>query len=441
MKYHLISRVGRDQSGAIAITTAVMLTMLLGFTALAIDIGHLVLTKNELQNSADAGALASAKVLYNSTGTAIQDSVVYDSDGITIIGNQGANEIAYKVATANKSDGSPAEVNWSGGNTGDVLRGHWSFTTKTFTPNASTTVLDLENRTAADLDTDTDFINAVQVTARRQSTPIISFFAGIFGYSGFQQSATSVAWVGFAGRFFPGEFDLPIAICEELLGQPFKCGVAVMYEQDETAMWTNMSQPETSQDSCNSADSNEVKALIGTGNLTELNLGVDMGVNNGVIDIAVSKLIERWINENGTDKFWRVRLPVVSCIDNDTGAKENSCAELTGGVVVEIIWMTDKENIQAYKEVPFVYYNIDQDGNKTDPVFEYPKTGMETNDDNIARWNAFATAMGLVDSDGNPLPLKKDNFYFKASCEPMETSGGPGGENFGILAKYPVLVD
>lgn len=35
----------------------------------------------------------------------------------------------------------------------------------------------------------------------------------------------------------------------------------------------------------------------------------------------------------------------------------------------------------------------------------------------------------------------KDNFYFKASCDPMEPSGGPGGENFGMLARFPVLVN
>ena len=175
-----------NESGAIAVTTAIMLTMLMGFTALAIDVGHLVVAINELQNAADAGALAGAKVLYNSTGTVIQDTIVYDSDGITVLGSDGANGIAYRAATANQSDNSTVEVNWNGGKTGDVLRGHWSFATRTFTPNASTVVLDLENRSAADLDTDTNFINAVQVTTRRQTTPIVSFFAKIFGYSGFQ---------------------------------------------------------------------------------------------------------------------------------------------------------------------------------------------------------------------------------------------------------------
>ena len=176
-----------------------------------------------------------------------------------------------------------------------------------------------------------------------------------------------------------------------------------MYEQDETALWTNMSQPDTTSDACNSADSSEIKPLISTGNVTDLYLGVDMGVNNGLIDVAVSKLIERWEDENGTDHVWRVKLPVVSCIDNDTEAEENTCAELTGGVEVDLIWMTDKENKQAYELVPFVYYAADEDGNKTsEKVFEYPQTGNETDADHEARWNAFATAMGLVDAENAP---------------------------------------
>ena len=39
---------------------ALTITMLVGFVALAVDIGYLMATKNELQNVADAAALAAA---------------------------------------------------------------------------------------------------------------------------------------------------------------------------------------------------------------------------------------------------------------------------------------------------------------------------------------------------------------------------------------------
>ncbi|NSW85146.1 MAG: pilus assembly protein TadE [Syntrophobacteraceae bacterium] len=49
---------GSNESGAVVIVLALMLTMMLGFAGLAIDTGNLMLVRNELQNAADAAALA-----------------------------------------------------------------------------------------------------------------------------------------------------------------------------------------------------------------------------------------------------------------------------------------------------------------------------------------------------------------------------------------------
>jgi hypothetical protein len=54
----------RDQSGSVIVIVAILLTVLLGFAALAVDIGRLMVAKNELQNAADAAALAGASHLY-----------------------------------------------------------------------------------------------------------------------------------------------------------------------------------------------------------------------------------------------------------------------------------------------------------------------------------------------------------------------------------------
>lgn len=58
----------RKQSGAVAIITALALVVLVGFAGLALDGGHLYLTKTELQNAADACALAAS---YELTGSPI----------------------------------------------------------------------------------------------------------------------------------------------------------------------------------------------------------------------------------------------------------------------------------------------------------------------------------------------------------------------------------
>ena len=52
-----------DQSGFSAVFGAIVIVVLIGFTALALDIGHLFVVKSELQKAAEAGALAGARAL------------------------------------------------------------------------------------------------------------------------------------------------------------------------------------------------------------------------------------------------------------------------------------------------------------------------------------------------------------------------------------------
>lgn len=58
------------QRGAVAIITALSLAVLIGFAGLALDGGHLYVTKTELQNAADACALSAS---YELTGSSIEE--------------------------------------------------------------------------------------------------------------------------------------------------------------------------------------------------------------------------------------------------------------------------------------------------------------------------------------------------------------------------------
>ena len=49
-----------NQRGISAVFVAVCLVMLIGFIALSIDVSHLVVARNELEDAAVAGALAGA---------------------------------------------------------------------------------------------------------------------------------------------------------------------------------------------------------------------------------------------------------------------------------------------------------------------------------------------------------------------------------------------
>lgn len=54
----------KRERGAVAVMVAILLTVLLGFVALGIDVVRLYVIRNELQNAADAAALAGASCLY-----------------------------------------------------------------------------------------------------------------------------------------------------------------------------------------------------------------------------------------------------------------------------------------------------------------------------------------------------------------------------------------
>src|SRR3954469_18206515 len=50
----------QDRKGVVVVYAAFLMIVVFGFAAFAIDIGHMVLTRDELQTAADAAALAGA---------------------------------------------------------------------------------------------------------------------------------------------------------------------------------------------------------------------------------------------------------------------------------------------------------------------------------------------------------------------------------------------
>ena len=72
----------KDQTGATAVVIAISLVLLVSCAALAIDLANLYVKRNELQNAADAGALAGARNLYLDGGSG---------------GNPGADDIARGI--------------------------------------------------------------------------------------------------------------------------------------------------------------------------------------------------------------------------------------------------------------------------------------------------------------------------------------------------------
>ena len=58
----------RSQTGMLAVLIALLLPMLMGFLALSIDVGYMLLTRNRMQIAADSAAIAAADALMHNQG-------------------------------------------------------------------------------------------------------------------------------------------------------------------------------------------------------------------------------------------------------------------------------------------------------------------------------------------------------------------------------------
>lgn len=436
-----VLRLLRDHKGATVIFVAFAMVALLAFAALAVDVGYLYVVRNELQNAADAGALAGAQVLYNNAGTEV---------------NEGAIDEGKEFVAKNYSEKSQAQVL---PDPNGVEIGHWSFATRTFTPHAAPYPGPpaLWDRTTAELDADPDFINAVRANTKRirdagQTGNLPAyFFAQIFGGPLAEVTASAVAYIGFAGTLEPAAVDQPIAICQQSILNPdneFTCGVGRMLNSGQnaghqTAGWTNFVQP------CETASTTTIRPLVcKTGNPTLLNLGQSLGTTNGTIQTVYDAITDCWngagLDTNGDsipDQPWELVLPVIDC----PGGAVGNCSDLVGAVKLKVVWITRTDKNQM-NEVPRRMEDWPNSSPHVHPGGTnvgsdlYSSTGICTGTGQQC-WDSFVEHFNLRDTlNGTPAFYEDKTIYFLPECEANIPKGVTGGKNFGILAKIPVLV-
>ncbi|PMR70203.1 hypothetical protein CR158_17145 [Halomonas heilongjiangensis] len=401
------------QGGVSIVLMALALFMLLAFTALSVDGGNLFVAKNELHNAADAGSLAGARMLYTADGSSV---------------NPGANQIATDAAQANNSQNTPSEVI-------SALRGHWSFANRTFTPDDSLEPVNLTTKTTEELDQYDPFdpfINAVEVVTAREQTQVEAFFGRVLGFEGYDVTARSVAYIGFAGTLRPEDVDQPIALCRQALENPdgnYSCNVGrFIPEGDQTGGWTNFEHGQSG-----ATNANELRNLVcGDGNPNEMHYGEDIATNNGQVQSAFSDLYDCWVEATDREVVWTLTLPVIDC--EDGVAPSNP---LVGAVTVNIVWMVS--NAQENKIDEFAPQQMGLGPDAED--VEWPGDWENTSTDGEARWDDFVDHFSLQNQNGGPADWRKMSIYFLPSCDYHEPKGQTGGENFGILARIPVLVD
>ena len=183
---------------------AITLPVLLGFAALSIDIGQALVAKNELQDVADAAALAGARrvgSIYQGLSPAQQVSYSM-TDPVPVYSD------VQNVASQNRGAGRSITVD-----VGDIQIGQWNSSSRTLTVTSANP-------------------NAVRVTARLDGTtngPVSTFLASMMSISSVDVRASATAALTGVSTTNPGELETPFGISEFRFNDPAYCNAPIRF--------------------------------------------------------------------------------------------------------------------------------------------------------------------------------------------------------------------
>ena len=226
MKYQWLVCKIKQQEGAVAVTLALLMIVLVGFAALSIDVGYLMVTRNELQNVADAAALAATRKLGNNYENMTKDQQLSYTCG-TVENGMPCSDIitvAKEAGKANRAGQVEIEIRDS-----DVFIGVWDFL------NADPAVDSFAAQNANPI--------AVRVIARRDdqaNNQITTFLAGVLGIDTMAVSAVATASLSGQGTAVDGELELPVGVDGQFFENGGSCGDEIRFRPTpgSCAGWT-----------------------------------------------------------------------------------------------------------------------------------------------------------------------------------------------------------
>jgi len=441
------------EQGAVAPVVALGLLALTGFMALGIDMGQLFVVKNELQNVADAAALAAAKQLIRPDANNV--AVVYCTDAVTA---------AKNVAAQNHSlgDANPIVVTDA-----DVVVGKWNLNTKQFDSlgcNASPML-----------------VNAVQVTVRRDggdNDKVSTFLGNVLGVgtqdldpvTGVESGpaklsvgATATAYLGLAGT---SSLDIPLTVPYQYANgggtasngfHPLldRIGPAPVYAADpQTYRFKDLG----------GTGLNTTRATFvvpNSGEVTLSNLQAYIkgpGVSGGrrFPQVKVGQKIypgsefqwgsnvkslftlmkTRWTAKKNASGKWRVTVPVYSITPVTAALPQDSWFRLASQLLP---WVSQAHACQAYS-VPAVYTQGFMD---VDVVNVYVNTTCVTTDGSTQTTNSLSCRNTCyMDLE---VPLTTNTVSTDQGASPMPYQHGyqtmnPSASNVGVFAAVPRIV-
>jgi len=195
----------KGERGAVAVTVAVLSIALFSIAALALDISNAMVARNELQNVADASALAGARQLGLIYQTLPKGTpyTTYHLNSPTVVTNA-----VQSVALQNHARQVAISIDST-----DIVIGVWNSTTRTLTPgNIGPT--------------------GVRVKARRDGSTngaVATWLASIMGINQMNVTATATAALTGTGTVAPGEANAPFGLDELIFSNPDYCGTPIQF--------------------------------------------------------------------------------------------------------------------------------------------------------------------------------------------------------------------
>jgi len=282
-----------NSRGVTAVVVAIFLTVLLAMGAAAIDIGHALVARNELQNVSDAAALAGTRalgIIYEGMTPAAQQSYV-------LTGGDQAIVVAAVQATANANSAAGVSITIA---PSDIAIGTWNLATRTHTPTVNQP-------------------KAVRVMSRRDASAngaISTFLANVVGMSSLSVGAVATADMTAVGQTAPGQLDVPFAISEYYFTQ-FGCGDTIQFHPNNgtpqaCAAWQTFDQ--------SPSNANRLRNIIdgmidGTYQSPATAPGDSLNFTNGNVASAFPNLINLYNAKKDANGNWDVFVPVYESPD------------------------------------------------------------------------------------------------------------------------------
>jgi Flp pilus assembly protein TadG len=196
----IIWRLVEGAEGSAAVMAALVLVALLGAASLAIDMGQLYTVRNELQNNADAAALAAASSLIQDYGAgAVRDSYKATQAALLVAQRQSQLSGQEAVPDADRNDLA-------------IIFGEWNV--KAGSPDVAWTEIGPSCGSYSNA-------NAVKITLRRAAGtaygPVANFLATVLGYNTSEVGATATAYLGYTTETPTGTVQVPLALPTDIV--------------------------------------------------------------------------------------------------------------------------------------------------------------------------------------------------------------------------------